>query len=130
MKTIKAILINPFAQFLSKRIEEIDLKIDSPEELNLVDCYGHISCDMIQIAYDYNKSDSKFRLIVDEEGLLKENTFFKIKDFGQEVFAGRGIIVQIDKEGYFTNTTEEDIKDLAITFPSAKEAIEQLEGEE
>ena len=124
MKTIKAILINPFSQFLSKRVEEIDLKIKENGDLDLEECYKILDCDLVQFVYTHQNKV----LVVDEEGLLKENLFFKIDNVGQQYFVGKALLVEIseDDNEKFVDFNEQDRDLYNITFPSAAEVYGKL----
>lgn len=88
--SVKAILINPF----KKTISLIDLKKDG-DEIDLDHCYELLNCDLVEFVY---MKGNKI-LVVDEEGLLKENNMpFKIDNVGQEYFVGKALIVQENQQ--------------------------------
>lgn len=111
VNTIKAVLIDPFKD----EIKEIDIPIDENKQFHFKDIYPILDCDMVEFVY----LDKKRILIVDEEGLLKDEDhqqFFRITDSmayrsgNKGLYAGKGLIVQEAEE--FDTFKDFTLKDL------------------
>ena len=118
-RTVKAIYINP--KF--NTVVQTNLEVKEDNDLELEQCYKLIGCDLVEFVYTRNREI----LVVDEEGLLKDDQFFfKIKGIGQEVFAGSGIIIKIDNTEYEI-PIDYDIKDFksqyTVEFPTPLEIL-------
>lgn len=103
---INGILIDPF----QKKVTAV--KVDTAYALKSM--YGLIGCSMVEVVGlirpdDIFSDEVAEDIWVDEEGLLKgDQRFFKISDlpFGHHgVIAGRGLILQSDKEGGTISTS-------------------------
>lgn len=123
MKTIKALFINPFAPLLSNRVEVVDLKVKEKGYLDLEECYKILDCDLVQFVYTHQNKI----LIVDEEGLLKENQFFKIDNVGQQYFVGKALLVEVsdyDNEKFVDfNMQDRDL--FNISFPKTEDVYKK-----
>lgn len=98
-KTIQVILVDPFDQSLSY----IDIS-----ESNLQDYYKAMQCDCFDVVY----LGGGVIMYVDDEGLLKDNMYFKL---GQANYAGRSILANETEDGGTTDcmlTIEEVIEKL------------------
>ena len=118
-RTVKAIYINP--KF--NTVVQTNLEVKEDNDFELEQCYKLIGCDLVEFVYTRNREI----LVVDEEGLLKDDQFFfKIKGIGQEVFAGSGIIIKIDNTEYEI-PIDYDIKDFksqyTVEFPDPLEIL-------
>ena len=118
-KVIKALFINPFAPLLSNRVEVIDLKVKENGDLDLEECYKILDCDLVQFVYTHQNKI----LIVDEEGLLKENLFFKIDNVGQQYFVGKALLVEYSEENNekFIDFNKQDRDLFNISFPKTED---------
>lgn len=116
--SIKALFINPFASLLSNRVEVIDLKIKENGDLDLEECYKILDCNLVQFVYTHQNKI----LVVDEEGLLKENLFFKIDNVGQQYFVGKALLVEYSEENNekFIDFNKQDRDLFNISFPNIK----------
>lgn len=116
MNEVKAILIDPYTKTISK----VNVKTTTTG-IDLHNCYKLLDCDLVEFVY-YNKPCHEERfLIVDEEGLLKSDyELFAIKDFGQEVFAGKALIVT-SKHGQYIDPTYEP----QIEFVTKEQALKR-----
>lgn len=117
---IKAVYINPFEQ----EIELVDLSLKD-NDLVLEECYKLLDCDLVEFVYS---RDHKL-LIVDEEGLLKENNLpFKIEGIGQEYFVGKALLVNETEGCCYSGITQTEFIDIKerITFPTIKQIKEEL----
>lgn len=117
-KTIQAIFIDPFEQ--ESKIVELNIK---DNDIILEDCYKLLECDLVEFVYFGDKEI----LIVDEEGLLKENRPFKLEGVGQQYFMGRALIVQ-EKGERCVGLDEDKIQNLLsrVSFPTIQEIKEAL----
>lgn len=112
--SIKAVLINPF----KKSISLIDLK-KKGDEIDLEHCHYLLDCDLVTFVY----AKGNKLLVVDEEGLLKENNKpFKIDKVGQEYFVGKALLVQ-ENQQIPTDLNEQELPFLKnkISFPKVIE---------
>lgn len=112
--SVKAVLINPF----KKTISLIDLKKDG-DEIDLKHCYELMDCTFVTFVY----AKGNKLLVVDEEGLMKENNMpFKIDKVGQEYFVGKALLVQ-ENQQIPTDLNEQELPFLKnkISFPQVIE---------
>lgn len=112
--SVKAVLINPF----KKSISLINLKKDR-DEIDLDHCYELLDCDLVNFVYIKGNKI----LVVDEEGLMKENNMpFKIDKVGQEYFVGKALIVQ-ENQQIPTDLNKQELPFLKnkISFPQVIE---------
>lgn len=118
MKSIKGILIDPFA----KTVTDFDLNKDGGfEEINTA-----IGSHTFTSAAVDHESDT---LYVDDEGLFKENQkFFFLPNFSPyQPLAGKGLIVGIDDEGDSSNvkTTLQEIQNQILWYNNADEILQK-----
>lgn len=118
MKQIKAIFIDP----MNEEAKTVELNIKD-NDIILEDCYKLLECDLVEFVY----FDDKEILIVDEEGLLKENRPFKLEGVGQQYFMGKALIVQ-EKGERCVGLDEDKIENLLskVSFPTIQEVGEAL----
>ena len=122
MKTIKALLINPFSVMNSNKLELVDVPVDPKcnNEFDLHSCYKIIDCDLVEFVH-HKLID--YMLVVDEEGLLKsEQEFFRVPRCGQEIFCGKALMFKSDENQNYIDMTEEDKTKLNIQFLTREQA--------
>lgn len=112
MRSIKAILIDPFAC----KIEHVELTGNM-----LKAYYAHLShetmpVDLVTVAYP-GVLKGNDALFVDDEGLLKQCSRFFTFASAHQPFAGKGLVVGADHNGDTTDAeTSIDIVRLVVSF--------------
>jgi len=104
---MKAILIDVQNETV-RQVEVDDTRI-------LLDWYGHIGCQMVQVAHYFNEKDS---IMCDEEGLFtmdSDSKFFSVEG-GHQPFIGNGLVVGVEP-------TEGDSVDPCITVEEVRAKV-------
>jgi hypothetical protein len=114
---MRAILIDA----VNQNIEEVNL--DEGKDM-LQQWYNTLDADMVEVALYIDKYDS---ILVDEEGLLKPCDHFFSYHGGHQPFAGNGLIVGIDDEGW-TVDCNIDIEEVVhnVKFHSREEILKSI----
>ena len=114
-KIVNGVLIDP----TSRSIKLVEVS----EKVSLKECYKLLECNMIEMANPNSTFvDWRDTLIVDEEGLLKNNQeFFKI---GGQAYAGKGLLLATTEEGDLTGCVSDlDNVVQSVQFPTMMELI-------
>lgn len=101
-----AILIDPFSNSIKQ--------VETPAVVGLKEMYKLLDCNMIEFCP--TRLDNEDALIVDEEGLMKnDQAFFK---FDGQAYAGKGLILGTTEDGDLTSCRSDvDAITAKVTFP-------------
>jgi hypothetical protein len=87
MKTIRAILIDS----VTHEVKEVQIPSRGLQEV-----YSLLRCGIVECAYPHSEKDMH-SMYLDEEGLYNQShDFIEVKGYGQQLFAGSGLITGFD----------------------------------
>ena len=101
---VRVAVVKVKGDFIGYEVKEIQSSLPS--------YYKEIGCDLIDVVRDVNIGKSVLDIIVDDEGLLKDNPIASAVCVNAEQTLYGNLVICRSHEGNFTDLTDEDIQEI------------------